>query len=207
MTEALLVSNAILWVVTLALAFVVVALTRQIGLLHERIAPVGALASSAGPEVGDLAPALELQALDGSAIQLAAKRTLLFFLSPTCPVCETILPTLLRMEREERSDLRVLLASDGDPNEHARFVKEKGLDRSAYVLSMELGTRFEVAKLPYAVLIDDEGRIAAKGIVNTREHLESLFEAERLQLASIQEYLQQSDEAEVFQLPRAGAAS
>jgi methylamine dehydrogenase accessory protein MauD len=207
MTEALLVSNAVLWIVTVTLCLVVVALTRQIGLLHERIAPVGALATSAGPEVGDLAPTLNLQALDGSAIELAAKRTLLFFLSPTCPVCETILPTLLQMEDEEGTDLRVLLASDGDPSDHARFVKEKELDRSAYVLSMELGMRFEVAKLPYAVLIDDEGRIAAKGIVNTREHLESLFEAERLHLASIQEYLQQSDEADVIQLPRAGAAS
>ncbi|MBW2243661.1 MAG: methylamine dehydrogenase accessory protein MauD [Deltaproteobacteria bacterium] len=207
MTEALLVSNVILWVLVVALGLVAVALTRQIGLLHERIAPVGALATSAGLDVGDDVPELALQTLDGAELQLAAQRTLLFFLSPTCPVCETILPTLKRIEREEASSLRIVLASDGDPEEHARFAREKQLDRSAYVLSQELGMRFEVAKLPYAVLIDGAGRVAAKGIVNTREHIESLFEAERLQVASIQEYLQQTDEIPMLELPRAGAES
>ncbi|MCP3984670.1 MAG: methylamine dehydrogenase accessory protein MauD [bacterium] len=207
MTEALLVSNAILWILVVALGLVVVALTRQIGLLHERIAPVGALATSAGLEIGDDVPEFALQTLDGAEFRLAAQRTLLFFLSPTCPVCETILPTLKRIEREEASSLRVILASDGDPEEHARFVRAKGLDRSAYVLSQELGLRFEVAKLPYAVLIDGAGRVAAKGIVNTREHIESLFEAERLEVASIQEFLQQTEELPMLELPRAGAES
>ena len=207
MNEALLVSNAILWLIAVALCLAVVALTRQIGLLHERIAPAGALATSAGPDVGDLAPEISVQSLDGIPIQLAAERTLLFFLSPTCPVCKTLLPTLLRIGREERADLRVLLASDGAPSEHDGFVREHGIDRSTYVLSQELGMRFEVAKLPYAVLIDGTGRIAAKGIVNTREHLESLFEAERLHVASMQEYLEQADEAAIVQLPLTGAAS
>jgi methylamine dehydrogenase accessory protein MauD len=44
-----------------------------------------------------------------------------------------------------------------------------------------------VAKLPYAVLIDTAGVIRAKGLVNTREHLESLFEASERGVASIQE--------------------
>ncbi|MCP5060179.1 MAG: redoxin domain-containing protein [bacterium] len=207
MTEALLVSNALLWVLVVALGLVVVALTRQIGLLHERIAPVGALATSAGLEVGDAVPGFGLQTLDGAELQLAAQRTLLFFLSPTCPVCETILPTLQRIEREEAGGLRVILASDGDPEEHGRFALEKQLDRSTYVLSRELGLRFEVAKLPYAVLIDAAGQVAAKGIVNTREHIESLFEAERLRVGSIQEFLQQNDELPMLELPRAGAES
>jgi methylamine dehydrogenase accessory protein MauD len=36
---------------------------------------------------------------------------------------------------------------------------------------------YQVGKLPYAVLIDASGVIRAKGLVNTREHVESLFEA------------------------------
>jgi len=31
---------------------------------------------------------------------------------------------------------------------------------------------YRVSKLPYAVLIDEEGVLRAKGLVNTREHLE-----------------------------------
>jgi methylamine dehydrogenase accessory protein MauD len=50
---------------------------------------------------------------------------------------------------------------------------------------------YGVAKLPYAVLIDEHGVVAAQGLVNTREHLESLFEAQRHGVASIQEYLKE----------------
>jgi methylamine dehydrogenase accessory protein MauD len=50
---------------------------------------------------------------------------------------------------------------------------------------------YGVAKLPYAVPIDEEGIVAAQGLVNTREHLESLFEAQRHGVASIQDYLEE----------------
>ena len=45
---------------------------------------------------------------------------------------------------------------------------------------------FKVAKLPFAVLIDGAGAIRAKGLVNTREQLESLFNAAELGRPSIQ---------------------
>ena len=46
-----------------------------------------------------------------------------------------------------------------------------------------------MSKLPYAVLVDEEGVVRAKGLVNTREHLESIVAAKQLNIASIQEYL------------------
>ena len=45
---------------------------------------------------------------------------------------------------------------------------------------------FKVAKLPFAVLIDGTGRIRAKGLVNTREQIESLFHAAETGRPSIQ---------------------
>jgi len=57
------------------------------------------------------------------------------------------------------------------------------------VLSEALGRSFGVSKLPYAVLLDEAGRVAAMGLVNSREHLESLFEAKERGVASIQEFL------------------
>ena len=202
MTEALLVSNALLWVLVVVLAFVVVALTRQIGLLHERVAPVGALAIERGPKVGEAAPRLALPSLRGATVRLGgeesqARSTLLFFLSPTCPVCKTLLPTLRRVAREESPGLRIVYASDGAPEEHQAFVREHGLADADYVLSQELGMRFEVSKLPFAVLIDAAGVVRAKGIVNTREHLESLFEADRLEVGSLQQYIARESTLEV----------
>lgn len=193
MMDALLVSQALLWLLVLALALVVWALTRQIGLLHERIAPVGALALRQGPGVGEAAPELTLPGIEGGSVQIGGldplgRRTLLFFLSPTCPVCKTLLPTLRRTAADE-TGVRVVYASDGEAAEHAVFRREHGLSDADYVLSRDLGLHFAVAKLPYAVLIAADGRIRAQGVVNTREHLESLFEADRLGVASVQAYL------------------
>jgi len=97
MNEALMVSNIILWVVVLALVVALVALARQVGILYERVAPIGALMMDSGPKVGDEAPAFDLVDLAGQAVSLgkpADRSTLLFFLSPSCPVCKKLVPIL-----------------------------------------------------------------------------------------------------------------
>jgi methylamine dehydrogenase accessory protein MauD len=193
MVDALIVSNALLWLLVVVLAGVVAALARQVGVLHERLAPVGALAIARGPEAGEPAPELLAPALSGEAVRIGGadperRRTLLFFTSPTCPVCKALLPTLRRVVAEEEG-VRLVVASDGELAEHEAFARAERLDPARYVLSRELGVRFAVAKLPYAVLIDAGGIVRAKGLVNTREHVESLFEADRLGVATIQAHL------------------
>ena len=56
-----------------------------------------------------------------------------------------------------------------------------------YVVSAPLGISYQVSRLPFAALVDAQGVLRARGIVNSREHLESLFEAKRLGFASIQD--------------------
>ncbi len=187
MTDALVVSNVLLWVLVVALAAVVLALVRQVGVLHERIAPAGALVARNAPKVGESAPVVTVEDWNGAALRVGApaqdgRSTLLFFVSPTCPICKTLLPVLDSVRRAEARWLRVLVASDGPREEHERFVAEHGLDRRGYVLSTELGIAHRVAQLPYSVLIDGAGTVRASGLVNTREHLESLFEAVERQL-------------------------
>lgn len=194
MIDALVISNIVLWLLVVGLAVTVVALARQIGLLHERISPVGALAPRAKVQVGDPAPELALIDIHNRPLQVGGpsedqSRTLLFFLSPTCPVCDELLPTVQRVAQTEVPRVRVVLASDGALKEHRQFVTNKRLAHLPYVLSQPLGIAYGVGKLPYAVLIDEHGIVVAQGLVNTREHLESLFEAQRLGVASIQDYL------------------
>lgn len=190
---ALVVSNALLWVLVLVLAGVVLALTRQLGVLHERIAPAGALMLNRGLTVGEPAPMLEVAALDGRPLRIAAARTdgrstLLLFVSPTCPVCKTLLPAVKSSRRDERSWLDVILASDGEVAEQREFVRTQGLEAIPYVVSPALGLAYQVSRLPFAALLDEQGVLRARGLVNSREHLESLFEAKRLGVASLQEY-------------------
>jgi len=193
-TDALVVSNVVLWIVVVCLAGVVVALARQIGVLYERVAPAGALVLGTGPAVGEAAPVVRAVDLAGIPHDVggphAGRRgTLLFFLSPTCPVCKTLLPAIRSIARREAGWLDVVLASDGARAEHEAFVRAQRLDAFAYLLSPALGVTYQVGKLPYAVLVDGDGIVRGKGLVNTREHLESLFEAHERGVASVQEYL------------------
>jgi methylamine dehydrogenase accessory protein MauD len=190
---ALEISNVVLWIVVLALLAVVLALTRQLGVLHERIAPAGALMINRGLTVGEQAPVIEVVDLNGQPLKIGAARgdglsTLLLFLSPTCPVCETLLPVLQSSRKHEKSWLRIVLASDGDPQAHRQFVRSHGLLEFPYVVSAPLGMTYQVSRLPFAALLDPSGTLRARGLVNSREHLESLFEAQRLGVASLQEY-------------------
>lgn len=198
MTDALTISVVLLWIAVLALTITGLALARQIGVLYERIAPVGALSINPKLTGGSQAPALEVTSLAGQrqSIGSAGTSQLLFFLSPGCPVCKTLLPIVRSIQQRERNWLTVILASDGeDDTFHREFVQKEDLEQFAYVRSELLGRAYGVTRLPYAVLIDEKGVISGLGLVNSREHLESLLEARRLRTSTIQAFLEQQPQS------------
>lgn len=189
--SALDVSVVLLWLAVLALGLMLWALSRQVGVLFERVAPMGALVTDAGPAVGSAAPEFALQGIQSESVRLGGsdeRATLLFFLAPTCPVCKKLIPILKNLARDEQRQVRVVLASDGDAD-HLQFVREQQLQAFPYVLSTELGMAYRVSRLPYAVLMDRQGVIAAKGLVNSREQLDSLLNAHDMGTPTIQRYL------------------
>ena len=192
MSEVLLAAHLLLWIGFIVLLVVVFALVRQVGILFERIAPAGALGVASRLGAGDAAPAMRLTALGGDAVDLGTPRadglvTLLLFVAPDCPICKHLLPVAKAVARRHR--MRVVYASAGaELQAQEEFVATQGLPRDSYVVSDGLGLAFGVAKLPFAAVLSADGRIAALGLVNTREHLESLVEAERTGVASIQEF-------------------
>ena len=195
MLEALVISQIALWILLLVVAGLQLALLRQVGVIHERIAPMGALTLDKGPKEGEMSPQFDLTDLAMRRVHVggasaSGKSSLIFFLSPTCPVCKKMLPILKSASRTEANWLDIVLASDGEAPEHRRFVEAQSLDAFPYILSQELGMTYRVGKLPYAVLIDETGVVRAKGLINTREHLESLIQAKELGVRSIQEYIQ-----------------
>jgi len=206
MSDALVISQVVLWIAVVLLAGAVAALARQIGVLYERVAPAGALMAGRGPRVGETAPVVHADAIAGGTRAVGGARadgrsTLVFFLSPTCPVCKQLLPALRSVARRERAWLDVVLASDGPRGEHEPFVHREGLETFPYLLSAPLGITYEVARLPYAVLLDGAGVVRAKGLVNSREHLESLFEARERGVASLQDWLREEDQTTEVRAP------
>jgi methylamine dehydrogenase accessory protein MauD len=188
----LVVSQILLWLLVIGLILVVLALARQIGVLHERIAPVGALTPRGGPEVGDPSPRMTVVALDGGTIAVgeplaSGVMRLLLFVSSDCPVCKRLIPLAKSVARAEQLDL--IFVGDAPEADQRALIARFGLEPHAFVNGPELGMAFLVGKLPYAVLLDDAGVIASKGLVNTREHLESLVIAKLTGFGSIQSYL------------------
>ena len=151
--------------------------------------------TTSGPVVGEAVEELDLPTWSGSKLHVGGVdaggvSTLILFVSPSCPVCKTLLPYLDSVQREEAREnpLRIVLASDGERKDHETFVEKYSIDVERYILSQSLGLAFLVEKLPFAVLIDELGVLRAKGLVNSREHLESLFEARKLGVSSLQDY-------------------
>jgi methylamine dehydrogenase accessory protein MauD len=171
--EALVISNVVLWIAVLG----------QLGVLHERVAPMGALMTDRGPEVGEMGPAFAVNDIHGKSVEFGGRHPaglsrLLLFVSPTCPVCKRLLPIAKSFAGGEKLD--VVLVGDGELAEQQAMIRDN---------SPQVGMTYQVGKLPYALLIDEDGVIRAKGLVNSREHLESLVIAKETGFGSIQAYL------------------
>lgn len=196
--ESLTVMVALLGAIVTVLLILVFALARQIGILHTRLAPAGALMTTSGPEIGSAAPKLALLDIAGTPVQIggsAAQALLVLFVSPSCPICKELVPVACSMARAEK--LRLVFASDGgDLTRHQAYIDKMGIGAYPYVISSELGMQFAAGKLPFAALMDRDGVLRSRGLVNSREHLESLVESMLSGFNSIQDYLVQEQQLE-----------
>jgi thiol-disulfide isomerase/thioredoxin len=140
----------LLWLAVLGLSVLVVALLRQVGVLHARLQPLGVHPAGEGPDEGELAP--PLPAIDYGA----AAATLVTFTSPTCTVCEELAPSLRALE-EQYGDVRLVEVSMGAD-------------------TRPVFSAFAVRSTPYLVAVDREGVVRGKGVANSLEQAEELVE-------------------------------
>jgi hypothetical protein len=146
------------WALVLLLCVVVVALARQVGTLHLRLGPRGALeVDTEGPALGE-APPPRPAILEGGARTVlggTGVHRLVLFVSPTCPICDEVRPSVP--------------AAASAAGLQAQLVHDPEAER-----------RWNVPGTPFAVVIDEIGVVRAKGTVNDLEQLEGLVDtAER----------------------------
>jgi methylamine dehydrogenase accessory protein MauD len=192
MLASLIVSQILSWLVIIGLVVALLALARQVGVLHIRVAPAGALATSGGPSVGGTIGAIPARTLDGQPISIGGHAhgvplRLLMFVSAQCPLCKAVIPMATSFARAERVALTFI--GDDDAGAQRAMIAQHGLDAHLFVNGPEVGQAYEVAKLPFAVLLDQDGTILSKGLVNSREHLESLVIAHEMGVATVQDYI------------------
>lgn len=146
-------SFVMLWVAVLVLGFAVVALLRQVGVLHARLAPMGTHFAGEGPDLDSTAPAVGLD-YDRAVL------TLMAFTSPSCTVCRELRPSLEALRRQYR-ELQVHVV-DLDPQTQPVF------------------DAFLVRSTPYIVAVDRSGIVRGRGVANTLEQVEELVRESKL---------------------------
>lgn len=177
-----LVSYVILWALVIGLSFLVLALARQIGVLHMRLGPRGALEiDEEGPPLGEAPEPFEARTLDGDDITIGGPgdHQLLLFVSPACPVCKQVLPSLVPAARAARMKPVAIVDVDEAP---ARRAYAHGSSGVSLVASPEAARRYDVPGTPYAVIFDAVGIVRAKGTVNSLEQIEGLVDTARRRL-------------------------
>ena len=142
------------WVLLLVLCVVVVALARQVGTLHLRLGPRGALEiDSEGPALGDVVPSVRARGADGAPVVLGGPgpKRLILFSSPTCIVCREVAPAI-------------------------PAAAQAGGLQAQVVHDPEAERTFDVPGTPFVVVLDELGVVRAKGTVNNLEQVEGLVD-------------------------------
>lgn len=169
-------SYVILWFLVVVLCFVVVALARQVGTLHLRLGPRGALEmDDEGPPLGEAPVPAEINTLDGRVFTLGGPgpAQVVMFVSPGCHLCEAVLPSTGVAAKSKGMDATVLV--DADPLEAAHVFGARKLNANVAVAGDLVGA-YAVPGSPYVVILDDLGVARAKGTVNNLEQLEGLID-------------------------------
>jgi thiol-disulfide isomerase/thioredoxin len=118
---------------------------------------------------------MRLEDLEGGSVVIGgahpdALATFVLFISPTCPVCKSLVPTAKSLAKKEAARMRLIFASDGDSrDQHVAYARDLGLDGYPYVLSQALGMTYQVSKLPFALLIGGDG--TDSGIATLQEYV------------------------------------
>jgi methylamine dehydrogenase accessory protein MauD len=168
-------SYVVLWFLVLGLCVVVVALARQVGTLHLRLGPRGALElDDEGPPLGEAPVPIDVTDLFGKEISIGGpgKSQMLLFVSPTCRSCAEVLPSLSVVARQGAMSPIVITDADADS---AKSIAARRVD-APIVASAEAVRLYEIPGTPYVVVLDRGGVVRAKGTANNLEQMEGLVD-------------------------------
>lgn len=158
-------------------AVAVVALIRQVGVLHLRIRPVAGVTGAGGPDYGD---ALAMPAPLAELAGRPASRFLVGFVSPSCQVCGPVTSAFGRIARTSGAGTAVLLVVDSSQQAAEAYIRGKGVGFLPYIADAA-AFGGNVPGAPWAVVTDGAGKVIVSGGVNTLDNIEEMLaEADQL---------------------------
>jgi peroxiredoxin len=128
---------------------------------------VDEVASEPGLPVGFVAPDFSLPGLHGETLTLAFLRSaqtpvMLVFAKPGCGPCEALLPELQGWHRDDGSNLRVALVSEGTLEANRTKFGEWGLPFVMVQHDREIAEAYEVSGTPSAVIVRSDGTVGSE---------------------------------------------
>ena len=171
-------------VLNLLMLLALIYFAKELGVILVRLGPQSARMDHQSLGIGTQVDDFSVEALDGRTIHvggLSPRPTLLLFVSRQCSVCHDLVPGVNTLARLD-GNFQVIVAEinlglSGEDDRLAGIIDHR---RVAYTRDDSLRYRFEVNGAPYALLLDRNNVVSAKGIVNNLQQLESLFEVETL---------------------------
>jgi hypothetical protein len=167
-------------ILAIAEGLAIVALARAIGILQLRLGPEpGALNVGEGLRLYERAPAVtgfDLGLQKPRMLSFEGHKFAIIFVEAICRACRQIVRDAGRIEASGLWNIRLVVIAKGS-HEQNRILKDMA-PRLMFLSdpSGDMQRAYGVESTPFAFLIDD-GQIQAKGIVNHRDHLESLLDS------------------------------
>jgi methylamine dehydrogenase accessory protein MauD len=171
-----------LWVLVIVLCVLLLSLARQVGTLHLRLGPRGALElDDEGPPLGEALPPAETRDRDGHPVTVGGPGApqFLLFVSAGCPICREVAPSLPVVARVGSLTPYVISDSEEPIAAHEYASVARG---SPVVIGRDIAHTYRVPGTPYAVILDALGVVRAKGTVNNLEQMEGLVDTAQARL-------------------------
>lgn len=180
-----LISYFVLWVLVLFLGFLLLGMLRSVGLLSWRLEQLEAITPRRvgrdGLKRGTVAPDFTLPSVDGKEVALhafAGRKVLLVFTQTGCSPCHAIVPELTRLQR--KGEFQVLVVNNSDLEASRQWARATGAQFPVLIQdSWKVSRRYQVFATPFTFLIDGQGLIVSKGIINNRQHIEYVLSGAR----------------------------
>jgi hypothetical protein len=169
------VSYAVLWIVVLIQGFALILVFRSMGTVF--LASRDGI-SRDGLKVGTKAP-MFVGSSNGQPRSLAefiGKWLVLVFAAPTCQICLQVLPDLGRLRDDLGDEVDILLLLRADADVAVDYQRSTGTTLPVLAIGQHgVAERYLVRVSPFVHVLDPDGMIRAKGLVNTVENVAHLL--------------------------------
>jgi len=168
-----LLSYLCLWILVILSIAVIFYLAKQMALMSSRLGPMGApQLYSTGLQFGSFIP--EHVIVNPVGRTPSQTPSLLIFVSAGCSKCLDVAPTILLFAKKELHHVRTFVVSTKSDNDSS-LARAYAADSLTFITDPQFAGQCNVEITPYAILVDPDKKVAAKGLVNDMAQLESLL--------------------------------